>query len=188
MLQVLSNDIRDNDDVTEVENKTKDLIATIASKWPDCKVILSLPPPRLDDERVALRSDIVNANLKSHFYEQEAVSVIEHRLLDPLSEDYNNDKLHLSLDGTKKLASNLRRAVVKALGLTGGKQGMMSNHAPNSHNRDNMLYGYRPHTSQYNQSRMRQGGPPGPWRRPNRPPRPQRWDSQDQGYNYGGQY
>ena len=77
VLQVLSNDMK-NDEMSEdtIEIMTNDLVASISSKWPNTKIVISLPPPRMDNERVAIKSEVVSAKLKACFFRHETHNLV----------------------------------------------------------------------------------------------------------------
>ena len=147
VLQALSNDIK-NSELSEddIERKTKEVVDIILGKWPQCKVVISLPPPRKDSERLCIKSELVCAKLKTFFYGRTSVLVTEHTNFDPFSDEYENDRLHISKVGTKHLATNIRRAVIKVLGLKGGRGTRLESDGEGSDDtRPTQPYGRSPH-------------------------------------------
>ena len=181
VLQVLSNEVKDsNQTVDTIVDRTVALIKDVNNKWPECKVVLSLPPPRMDNERLGLKSDLLCAKLKSVFFEDQSVSIADHKYMDPCSDEYENDKLHPNMEGTKRLATGIRRAVIKALGLKGGRRGSQRG---DSELDNQQSYGLNPRWNNHSEAMYTTHDPfqRGPWRRGGNPwildPQRQRWNA-----------
>ena len=123
LLQVGANDIRE-DDISEddIVQSIEELVVTSSSKWPMTKIVISLFPPRYDDDAFSIKAELVNAKLKKSFMNNDMITTQDHNNLTPRSDQFNRDGIHLSKLGTKLLASNMRKALMRALNLKSNRQ------------------------------------------------------------------
>ena len=116
VLHVGTNDLptkNRRDEIDGVLDKVDDLVATIKTKFPKTKILLSLLLPRLDCGWKKRFVQYVNSCLQIDFLDDPRVTLCEHPDVD--EELLAVDKLHLKPEGTAKLAMNLRRAIALAL-------------------------------------------------------------------------
>ena len=116
-VQLITNELRD--DVASATTKVKEVVEKAKTLAP--KVVLSLGPSRKDNEELNLSNERVNAELKCHYYKDEAVLLCDNSNLSnrgtPIDKFYSDDT-HLSKLGSSKLAANLKSSICAALGVT----------------------------------------------------------------------
>ena len=121
IFHVLSNDIMAKSTHTCFEEFTQ-LISTTQEKFPNCKLILSCATNRRDSDLFNLKVNCINAMIQEHYHNVENVHIANSNILSRngiISQRFiKSDGRHLSEEGVKVLASNLRLVVEGILGLT----------------------------------------------------------------------
>lgn len=115
--QIMSNDLKTKEPEECVEEMTG-LIDQTRKKF-NCQVVVSLPPPRSDTEERQLKTEQYNINMKRAYINNDAVCISDNSTLGqnghPQQKFYEDDQVHLNEHGTRILASNIRRMVMKTL-------------------------------------------------------------------------
>lgn len=121
VLHVITNDVKVAS-AEEVATEMKSLVKSINGKKPQSKVVLSLGPPRDDNRCYKLKTQLANAILLEEFKASASVTLVPNENLGLRDGRINDelfveDKIHLSPDGTKLLASNIKQAIRQCLGI-----------------------------------------------------------------------
>ena len=111
----MTNDLKTEDPATCV-NSLHDIVDTTLQKWPSTQVMISMETPRADDSDINNKVLVANGLIRSTFYKQANVSIIDNTNLavqgQPISRFLNaSDKIHLSRQGTSMLAANIQSAL-----------------------------------------------------------------------------
>ena len=116
--QLLSNDMKvkgEQECVRDLEN----LVKLTKNIQPCAKIVISLPPNRGDSELYNVRTNIINARVKSIFAGDDKVSMCDNSNLafrgKPDKRYIDIDGVHLTPAGDKALFANIRQAVRDAL-------------------------------------------------------------------------
>ena len=122
-IQLVTNEVRNASmnaknlahDCTE---KMCTLVNIICEIWPEAQVIISQATPRADKPTWSSIQSLINCNLGIYYTNSQRVSVIDHeefRQDGVLVKDlYTSDLVHLSAQGSAKLAAKLKFAIHKA--------------------------------------------------------------------------
>ena len=101
--------------VRDLEN----LVKLTKNIQPCAKIVISLPPNRGDSELYNVRTNIINARVKSIFAGDDKVSICDNSNLayrgKPDKRFIDIDGVHLTPAGDKALFANIRQAVRDAL-------------------------------------------------------------------------
>ena len=122
-LQLGTNEARDTsspyDTAAKLVSSIQILVDSILSKWPKCKIVISLSPPRGDEEISSTIQNIANNSLKCLYAEGKNVTTMCNDDLGyngcPEPALFSRDLIHLSQQGTKILASKLKWEIHNAL-------------------------------------------------------------------------
>ncbi|CAC5414344.1 unnamed protein product [Mytilus coruscus] len=121
VLHSLSNAVRTASNENSIESLGT-IIDHAREKFEDAKIIISLPTPRADEESLNNKAQFLSLMVKEEFRNKTNVELADNsnmafkgsalqKYLDP------KDNYHLSYNGTKMLASNIRDTIDKILGL-----------------------------------------------------------------------
>lgn len=91
----------------------KHAVTLLRSKYPNAQLLVSEITPRMDSLNIKVKE--CNAHLKSVLGGDPKVYIIYHSFLD--NEEYFYDRKHIRKDFINKLASNLKKAMRRALGI-----------------------------------------------------------------------
>ena len=119
VLHSITNDIK-SDTPSNCVDKMTNLVRVTSEKFPDSKIIISLPTPRSDDSTHNNNSQIISAMLKEEYKDHSMISLCDNSNLaykgEPIAKYFvERDGVHLTADGVSVFASNIRFAVDKAL-------------------------------------------------------------------------
>lgn len=137
------------------------LISTTQEKFPNCKLIFSCATNRRDSDLFNLKVNCINAMIQEHYHNVENVHIANSNILSRngiISQRFiKSDGRHLSEEGVKVLASNLRLVVEGISGLTNTKNNNVHKREGYQYNRrsdtDNSYYDehrYYPKRNRYN--------------------------------------
>ncbi|VDI32908.1 Hypothetical predicted protein [Mytilus galloprovincialis] len=121
VLHSLSNAVRSTPNEKSIEY-LHTIIDSAKEKFNDTKIVISLPTPRADEESLNNKAQILSLMAKEDLRNEPNVEICDNsnmafkgsalqKYLDP------KDNYHLSLNGTKMLASNIRDTIDRILGL-----------------------------------------------------------------------
>lgn len=117
IIHEITNDVKKSS-ALECAYKMCKLIGLIKTSFKESNIVVSLGTPRDDNPVFQQRVDIVNNVLMSETLYDRKVRTVHHRNLlyggTINSNLYRDDRYHLSRDGTRVLASNLRCAVERS--------------------------------------------------------------------------
>ena len=157
---ILTNDIKQKGASNCLEEMT-DLIVETEKKLPNAKIVISTATHRLDNEKLNLRISSLNAQIMEFCDGKENLSVVDNDNLvfngKPQRKFLKDDGYHLSYEGTKMLASNMRRGLESVFELAR----VYNTGRTLSQERRNSQKGekhYRAYNNRYNQWRDPMGG------------------------------
>ena len=118
IFHVLSNDIMTK--ATDVcFQELKDLVQVTVEKLPSCKIIISLATNRCDSEISNLKVNCINALIREQYYNKTTIHIADNDVLavhgQVIPRFIGQDGRHLSNEGIKVIAANLRSAVENVL-------------------------------------------------------------------------
>ena len=119
-LHFITNDVKKKSPNSCVNDFAK-LIETCEDKWPSAKVIISTGLPRGDYKSLNEKVQICNAKLQGLYIETDNVSFCDNSSLgirgEPNMRLFNSDRVHLSDNGIRVLAANMKVSIAKALNI-----------------------------------------------------------------------
>ena len=111
ILQLITNDVKDKT-VNETVKSLKNLVENISNKVE--QVIISLAPPRSDDETWQAKTEQVNAEVTAAYINHQKIKISNNGNLGsrtiPIKRFYSDD-VHLSRQGTSILVTNMKQAL-----------------------------------------------------------------------------
>lgn len=121
VLHSLTNDVGNfsNEDCV---HKMNNIVVKIFQRFKNIKIILSLPTPRADDEKLNNKAQILSLQLKDKFQDVENVTLCDNSNLAYKGRALQKflapkDNYHLSDSGVSMLAANIRDCIDQVLGL-----------------------------------------------------------------------
>lgn len=126
VLHLGTNDIRDGKALDDILGSAKEAVQSIFNRNKEAKVFISSVIPRGDDANLEIERVELNLKLLKWSHEEEKIHLIDNsnlahrgRINDKL---YGMDKVHLNLEGSKILASNISFPLKEQLGLVTNQQ------------------------------------------------------------------
>jgi ribA/ribD-fused uncharacterized protein len=124
-LQLITNEARNIQNPAQtVENCSKgiaDLISITNDKWPSCKIVVSLPPPRGDSDKSHHIQSVVSSFITLQSMANDHLTVVNNDDFGiegyPDTKFYQDDQIHLNQRGKNHLVSKLKKGINSVLQL-----------------------------------------------------------------------
>lgn len=89
--QVGTNNVKDEDTTEDdIVELMEQLSHNVHTKWPSTKLVISLPPPRSDDDERAIKSELANAKIKRSMMGNSNVTIVDNNNLNISFTKYSN--------------------------------------------------------------------------------------------------
>jgi hypothetical protein len=89
----------------------------VQNRWPECKVIVGLAPPRGDNDRCAFIQSAINSELRLMERSVDFIDMDDFGLDGYPNVNYYTDHIHLNHTGVSMYTSRLKRHIHTALNI-----------------------------------------------------------------------